>query len=76
MRNSHTFVLKALLDEQNAARVRGQISEPTATDEWRASFGDAHELLAQLLKRLTAAPAEAMEDIAEIGHARERVESN
>lgn len=76
MRQTHTFVLRVLLDHEQTVGLRGQISEPTAVDEWRASFGDVNELLRQLIKRVAAAPAEAMEDIAEIGHARERVESN
>lgn len=76
MRHTHTFVLKLLLDNEQMSRLHGQISQPASDDEWRASFADVNELLQQLLKRVAAAPGEALGDIAEIGHARERVESN
>ncbi|OQY99794.1 MAG: hypothetical protein B6D41_00695 [Chloroflexi bacterium UTCFX4] len=58
MRQTHTFVLKILLDNQTTSRLHGQISQPSSDDEWRASFGDVNELLRQLVKRLAAAPGE------------------
>ncbi len=60
MRHTHTFVLKILLDQDYTSRLHGQISEPSATDEWRASFADVNELLQQLVRRISAAPG-AME---------------
>lgn len=56
MRNTHTFVLRVLLDQEDSSPLRGQISEPSSADEWRASFVDVNELLQQLLKRVAAAP--------------------
>lgn len=80
MRQTHTFVLRVLLDHEQTAELRGQISEPTAVDEWRASFGDVNELLRQLIKRVAAAPGEGdvrcipIADIAEMELALRRVE--
>ncbi len=78
MRQTHTFVLKILLDPStdsgqamHSAHLRGQISEPSSDDEWRASFADVNELLQQLLQRVAAAPGEM-----EIGLALKRVEPN
>ena len=58
MRQTHTFILKILLDGEDAPFVRGQISEPASTDEWRATFADVNELFRQLAERLAAAPGE------------------
>lgn len=64
MRQTHTFVLKVLFDKEQTSGLRGQISEPTAGDEWRASFGDVNELLRQLVERLAAAPGEVEIELA------------
>ncbi|OQY99152.1 MAG: hypothetical protein B6D41_01770 [Chloroflexi bacterium UTCFX4] len=71
MRQTHTFVLKILLDNQATSRLHGQISQPSSDDEWRASFGDVNELLRQLVTRVSAAPGEM-----EIELALKRVEPN
>ena len=59
MRQTHTFVLKILLDRDAAPPLRGQISEPSSDDEWRVTFGDAAEMLAVLRRRLGLAQQEA-----------------
>ncbi|GEM_PF-5139519 len=84
MRHTHTFVLKVLLerapDAGQAAHptsLRGQISEPSSADEWRARFADVNELLQELLKRVaveTVSPGEATH--LEIELALKRVEEN
>ncbi len=71
MRQTHTFVLKILLDNQATSRLHGQISQPSSDDEWRASFGDVNELLRQLVTRVSAVPGEM-----EIELALKRVEPN
>jgi hypothetical protein len=58
MRQTHTFVLKILLDSNETSLLRGQISEPTSPDEWRATFADVNDLFQQLVTRLAAAPGE------------------
>ncbi|MDL1895249.1 hypothetical protein FBQ82_03185 [Anaerolineae bacterium CFX7] len=78
MRRTHTFVLQVLLerapDAGQAAHptsLRGQISEPSSADEWRARFADVDELLQELLKRVAVEAGEM-----ELELARQRVEPN
>jgi hypothetical protein len=64
MRHTHTFVLKILLDQESISHLRGQISEPSSGDEWRANFANGSDLIQQLLKRVAAASDEMERELA------------
>ena len=55
MRHAHTFVVRILMDDDGTQTVRGQVTQPSSTDEWRASFVGAMDLWRALMERLQAA---------------------